>query len=567
MIFTSAIRDSPAGQILRLIRPDWLPYPEEQEVFPQREQYRNADLIVGEKFEPSPTPSEAAAVADSDEACPTQNSFSANMVAGNPGEAERGHQWSPEIHENGTIVCDWYSTSDPENPMYWSASRKLWVVACICYCSFVVYMSAPIWTSGEQQFMQSFGTTYEYTALGLALFVFGYGVGPLLFGPISEIASIGRNLPYITTFALYMLVTIPAALVRNAPAFMFLRFLQGFFGSPILATGGASLADVYNSTYLPCAMTGWAFACFTAPVVGQIIAGAAVPCLGWRFSIWETLIASAPIIVMFLFLPETSAATILHHRAHRLRKALNTANIRSEAEIEQQHLTLQAIIVDSLIKPMEITLLEPAVLFANVYMCLIYGIYYSFFEAFPSVYGDVYGFDLVQQGLAFLPITIGTLLSFVLYNSYLVFYRIPRVKAGVSTKPEDLLLPGLVSCFFPPIGLFIFGWSSRPDVHWIVSMVGVALFPLGVFVVYQCVFMYLPTLYPKYAASLFAASDFTRCTFALAAVLFSRPMYVYLGMGKACSLLAGLMIGCIFGLLALHRYGARLRQRSKFGKP
>lgn len=70
----------------------------------------------------------------------------------------------------------------------------------------------------------------------------------------------------------------------------------------------------------------------------------------------------------------------------------------------------------------------------------------------------------------------------------------------------------------------------------------------------------------RYAASLFAASDFTRCTFALAAVLFSRPMYTYLGMGKACTLLAGLMIGCIFGLFALHHYGPRLRQRSKFGK-
>lgn len=54
-------------------------------------------------------------------------------------------------------------------------------------------------------------------------------------------------------------------------------------------------------------------------------------------------------------------------------------------------------------------------------------------------------------------------------------------------------------------------------------MVGVALYPLGVFVVFQSIFMYLPTLYPRYAASLFAASDFTRCTFALAAVLFSRP--------------------------------------------
>lgn len=59
----------------------------------------------------------------------------------------------------------------------------------------------------------------------------GYGLGPLLFSPLSEIPQIGRNIPYATTFFLYTLVSIPLALVRNAPAFMFLRFLQGFLGS------------------------------------------------------------------------------------------------------------------------------------------------------------------------------------------------------------------------------------------------------------------------------------------------------------------------------------------------
>ncbi|KAG2169715.1 hypothetical protein VTO58DRAFT_110714 [Aureobasidium pullulans] len=547
MTILNAIRDSPAGQLVRLLRPELLPYPEEQD-FPQKDLYKDAELIA-EKSEPSSTPSEATITPHSDD-----ERRHTDIEAGIPENFEENHEASPTIREDGTIICDWYSASDSDNPENWSSRKKLWVVACICYCSFVVYMSAPVWTPGEEQFMEVFGSNYAYTALGLALFVFGYGVGPLLFAPLSEIASVGRNIPYITTFVLYMLVTIPTALVRNAPAFMFFRFLQGFFGSPILATGGASLADVYDSTYLPCAMTGWAFACFVAPVIGQIIAGAAIPHLGWRFTIWEILIASAPVLVMFLFLPETSPATILHHRAHRLRKALGSDNIRSASEMEQHGLSIRTVVIDSLVKPMEITLLDPAVLFANVYMSLIYSIYYSFFEAYPLVFPSSYGFNLLQEGLAFLPIAIGTILSFLLYNSYLVFYRIPKVKAGTPTKPEDLLLPGLVSCFFPPIGLLIFGWTSRPDIHWIVPMIGIALFPLGVFIVYQ------------YAASLFAASDFTRCTFALAAVLFSRPMYTYLGMGKACTLLAGLMIGCIFGLFALHHYGPRLRQRSKFGK-
>jgi len=48
--------------------------------------------------------------------------------------------------------------------------------------------------------------------------------------------------------------------------------------------------------------------------------------------------------------------------------------------------------------------------------------------------------------------------------------------------------------------------------------------------------------YPKYAASLFAANDTFRSLFAFGAVLFSRPMYINLGIGKGVSLLGGLSV-------------------------
>jgi DHA1 family multidrug resistance protein-like MFS transporter len=95
-------------------------------------------------------------------------------------------------------------------------------------------------------------------------------------------------------------------------------------------------------------------------------------------------------------------------------------------------------------------------------------------------------------------------------------------------------------------------------------MIGVAIYPLGVYVIFQGLFLYLPLCYPRYAASLFAASDLTRCTFAMAAILFARPLYIGLGIGPACSLLAGLMICCAFGQFALYKFGPELRKRSKF---
>lgn len=48
--------------------------------------------------------------------------------------------------------------------------------------------------------------------------------------------------------------------------------------------------------------------------------------------------------------------------------------------------------------------------------------------------------------------------------------------------------------------------------------------------------------YPQYAASLFAGNDLCRSAFAFAAVLFARPMFLNLGIGKGISLLAGLSV-------------------------
>ena len=58
----------------------------------------------------------------------------------------------------------------------------------------------------------------------------------------------------------------------------------------------------------------------------------------------------------------------------------------------------------------------------------------------------------------------------------------------------------------------------------------------------QCIFIYIPLSYPQYAASLFAANDAFRSLFAFGSVLFSRPMYINLGVAKGVTLLAGLSV-------------------------
>jgi DHA1 family multidrug resistance protein-like MFS transporter len=92
------------------------------------------------------------------------------------------------------------------------------------------------------------------------------------------------------------------------------------------------------------------------------------------------------------------------------------------------------------------------------------------------------------------------------------------------------------------------------------------LIVVGVFIIIQCMFIYLPFTYPRYSGSLFAANGFARSTFAAAAVLFAGPMFDRLGIDGGVSLLGGLTVLCIFGIYGMYFWGAALRRRSKFAE-
>lgn len=112
--------------------------------------------------------------------------------------------------------------------------------------------------------------------------------------------------------------------------------------------------------------------------LGPLISGFAVPAKGWRWSLYESIWVSAPVLIaLFVFLPETSSPNILLRRAQRLRKVTGSQKLMAQSEIDQRHMTVSGIAIDALIKPLEITLKDPAVMFVQVYSAIVYGIYYS----------------------------------------------------------------------------------------------------------------------------------------------------------------------------------------------
>ncbi|KAL1866237.1 hypothetical protein VTK73DRAFT_4852 [Phialemonium thermophilum] len=463
-------------------------------------------------------------------------------------------------HENTLI--SWYSEKDPENPQNWSIGKKLWVSSLLLVYTFAVYVGSSLYTVSEPEIVDVFGVSSTAAAVGLTVYVIGYGMGPMLFSPLSEIPAVGRNPLYIITFLLFVLLCVPLPLVDSFAGLIVLRFLLGFWGSPCLATAAASYGDIWGPVELPYWIALWGGGATLAPALGPVIGGFAVRAMGWRWSSWELLWLSAPMLLtMSVSLPETSPDTILLRRAKRLRIQTGNRTLRSESEIKQARMSPREIAFQALIKPWQINVLDPAVLFSTFYTALTYGIYYSFFESFPLVYSDIYGFDIAETGLCFLAVLVGIAIAVPLLCVYFYFIAPRQFEKMDTVPPEARLLPGLFATFAIPAGLFTF---ASENIHWIVSLCGVTISMVGVFIITQCMFIYLPYTYPKYSGSLFAANGFARSLLAGGAILFARPMFQGLGVSGGVSLLAGFSVLCIFGIYGIYFFGHVLRRRSRF---
>ena len=557
------IRDAPFGQLVRYITHNRIfKYAEEQDDW-------TCPCVYSQQKQTSPVDSSSASYTGDNEQTNQPPDLEINPKEQQQVPVKTGSGQSLPLQlkkrDDEIILVDWYSTDDPQNPQNWSTQKKIATTFIICFYTFVVYSGSSVYVTSEQGVSQEFGVSHMQSSLGLVLFVLAYGTGALLFSPMSEIPSLGRNIPYAVTFGLFVIICIPTALIDSFSGLLGLRFLLGFLGSPCLATGGASFQDIYSFLSLPLGLTSWVASAYAGPAIGPVLSVFATQAEGWRWFQWVNFFMAVPsFILLFFLLPETSSSNILLKRAHRLRIRTGKTNIKSQSEIDQSNMSTRSVLWNSLIKPFQITLLDPAVLYTNLYTAFIYGIYYSFFEVFPIVYGQIYGFSESATAVTFTSIVASAFIGIAIYISYIVFYMTPDIKKNGLRVQEHRLIPALFFVCFLPVGLFIFGWTSNSDIHWIVSVIGLVIFGAAAFVMMQCLFMYIPLSYPKYAASLFAANSFLRSAMASGSIIFSQPMYGNLGVGRGVSILGGLSVIGVIGMFVLYFCGAKLRAMSKF---
>jgi hypothetical protein len=276
------------------------------------------------------------------------------------------------------------------------------------------------------------------------------------------------------------------------------------------------------------------------------------------------LIVAGASWVPLLWLPETYGPVLLSRRAARLRKTTQNPNIFAPFDLEKKGWKQMATV--TLTRPLRMLIFEPIVSATCIYLSLIYGIFYMYFEAYPMIFEGIYHQTPGISGLMFLPIGGGALLSIFVFLWYDGFLRRAQAQHKPWTEKEESRRLPLAFIGGPllVLGLFWLGWTSRPSVPFYVPMLAGIPFGTGFILIFMALLNYLTDAYEIFAASALAAASGSRSVAGAVLPFAAKPMYSKLGVPWASSLLGFLSLAmCIIPWIFLWQ-GQRLRDGSRF---
>ena len=132
---------------------------------------------------------------------------------------------------------------------------------------------------------QSFGTDVSRVQLTLSAFLLGFGLSPLIYGPLAD--RFGRRPMLMVAATLYIGASALCAVATDIDQLIALRFLQalGAGGGPVLVR--AIIRDLYERDEAARTMSLMMVIVGAAPMMAPLIGGVLLVEFGWRSIFWS----------------------------------------------------------------------------------------------------------------------------------------------------------------------------------------------------------------------------------------------------------------------------------------
>src|SRR5690242_18239357 len=94
------------------------------------------------------------------------------------------------------VLVDFDGPDDPYRPLNWPTKKKVLTTMMYGLTTMTATWASSAYSAGTRQVAEEFNVGNQVAVLGTTLFLFGFGTGPLLWAPLSEV--FGRKLAVLT---------------------------------------------------------------------------------------------------------------------------------------------------------------------------------------------------------------------------------------------------------------------------------------------------------------------------------------------------------------------------------
>ncbi len=484
--------------------------------------------------------------------------------------------------QEGTLAPEPPDLKNYVSPFTWSESRKTLTTWLSCAVTIVTAYTAGSYSSSSSQMSQYWGVSEVAILVGITTFTTGFAIAPMVLAPFSELN--GRKPVFVATGILFVVCQLCCAVTRSYPGMLVARFFVGVGGSTFSTMVGGVVADIYHTQDRNTPMALFSGAALLGTGLGPMCSGFIAQHISWRWVFYVQVITCGFLILLVIvFFKETRGSVLLSRRAALLNRwyearenaglvgfqmpisedgmKKESQRLRWKVKSDEERESLAKMIGVSIYRPFHMLFTEPVVFFFSLWVAFSWAVLYLTFSSIPLVFSTNHHFNIEQSGAVFAAMCIGAILSTILsiYQE-----KIARHYGKMSSTPEGRLYFSCIESALMPIGLFWFGWTSFPSIHWIVPTLAVGCATTGIFSIYLAVFNYLADTYHRYASSALAAQSFCRNMLGGVFPLVTSAMFHRMTFAGASSFLGGL--GAVLTIVpwVLVFYGPRIRARSKF---
>lgn len=211
-----------------------------------------------------------------------------------------------------------------ENPRLWSRSFKAIVNAIYCTMILSTTYSSSAYAPAADQVEEEFHVDQITSMLGTSVYVLGFALGPLLFGPASEV--VGRKPVYVAAFIALTATQLGACLAQTFPLLVVMRLLSGICGASALNNVASSIVDMTEVRERMKFNIAYRLVSFGGPTLGPLIGTFVTERAGWRWNLRVLPMFSFAILVIYiLVVPETYGPTLEYRKVKKAQKACKSS--------------------------------------------------------------------------------------------------------------------------------------------------------------------------------------------------------------------------------------------------